>query len=154
MENPAGRDWLTKDEAETFIGKNSFFYLHEWKTHSNSSFKGWNWAAAVFSIEWMSYRKMYLEAVLFFLAVAFVSIVIGLVSGHDGTLVGQAFRVLAGIFGNAIYRKKALRTLRKTIYMDEPSRLAYLQAKGGVSIAGLLGCIAVQVLYVVLMLIM
>jgi hypothetical protein len=152
MENTTNRDWLAKEEAETFIGKNSYFYLDKWKTHSDSKLKGWNWAAAFFSIEWMAYRKMYVEALLYFLIVVTVSVTIGMTFdvlrvnvGFDSNLVGQTFRILAGIFGNAIYRKKALRVLRKTINKSEAEKLACLQAKGGVSIAGVVVCLVIQV---------
>ena len=51
----ANRNWLTKEEAEAFIGDNSSFYLGKWGSHLDSSFKGWNWAAMFFSIEWMAF---------------------------------------------------------------------------------------------------
>lgn len=149
------RDWLTKEEAEAFIGDNSSFYLDKWKTCSDSTRKGWNWAAMFFRIEWMAYRKMYIEAVICFLAIAFISLCIDFILAAfrmelSGKLIGDAFGLLIGFWGNALYRKKALRALQKTKNMDEPERIEYLKAKGGVSILGVFGCIAVEIAYAVL----
>ena len=155
MENNANRDWLTKEEAETFIGTNVYSYLEKWKTHSGSKLKGFNWAAAAFGIVWMAYRRMYAEAVLTVILFSFMGSAISLLFGvfdiyFNEPLIGYFFRLLVGIFGNMLYRNKAMRVLRKTIYMDEAERLACLKAKGGTSVVGVIICIAIQIAEVVL----
>ena len=153
MEN---KNWLTKDEAEAFIGKNSWFYLEKWKSHSEDTLKGWNWPAAVFGLQWMMYRKMYLEALLFYVFQIVAGVLIGMAFwtfrvSIDGELIRPIFGILTGIFGNMLYRNKALRILRKTIYMDEPMRVAALQEKGGTSVVGVIVGVIVQIIIAILL---
>ncbi len=146
------RDWLTKDEAEAFVGKNNSYYLETWESHPNSTFKGWNWAAMFFGIEWMAYRKMYLEALLYYFILLLISIYLSLMFtalkiGFDGKIVSDTFRVLVGLFGNALYRKKALRTLYKTKEMSDLDRIKFLRTRGDVSVIGVVFCIIVEFIY-------
>jgi len=156
MEGVTYRSWLTKEEAETYIGQNILFYLDKWKTHSESSLKGWNWAAFFFGIQWMTYRKMYIEALLYYLLTVVIGIIISLILGLfgirvDGNLLRSILQLFVGIFGNAIYRKKALRVLRKSGYLDETGRLSVLQTKGGVSVVGVIVGLLLQVAVAVLL---
>lgn len=158
MDQVSNRDWLTKEEAEAFLGKNSSFYLDNWKSYSDSRLKGWNWAAMLVGLEWMAYRRMYLEAFLYFMLTSFISICAGLLLEglgirFHGRLIGDAFRLLMGVLGNAIYRKKALRMLHKTGAMDDTQRIEFLMSKGGVSVVGVFGCIAIEVVYFILFMI-
>ena len=139
MEDSTNRTWLTKIEAATFIGDNSSFYLDKWQTHSGSKLKGWNWVSFFFGIQWMIYRKMYAEAIVYFLFTVVVSIFISMTLKLNfdetyGTILRTILQIPVAVFGNALYRNKALRILRKTIHLSEPERLAVLQTKGGVSI--------------------
>jgi hypothetical protein len=142
MDNLGSRNWLTKEEATAFIGRNSEFYLDKWKSHPNTFYKGWNWAAAIFRIEWMAYRKMYLEAIIALIVVIFLGIAIDVVLSMVNIRIPNeitrfAIQILIGLFGNGLYRNKAIRTLQKTSYMDTPERLSYLAMKGSVSLVGL-----------------
>lgn len=136
MEAALERDWLTKEEAEAFVGKNASFYLEKWKDHPDTAFKGWNWAAAFFGIEWMAYRKMYRETALS-LGLLFVLALFLALLGLEGEWIGHGFRILIGAVGNALYRKKALRALRQTAGLDDFARLGLLAQKGGASPASL-----------------
>lgn len=148
MEPVYERDWMTQEEATAFIGDNAPFYLEKWKLHFDTTCKGWNWAAAFFGIEWMAYRKMYLEAVLFFAVVFFVSIVGALfLPVVFGDLFGYGFRILLGAFGNTLYRKKALRTLRRTAIENDSERLKVLSQRGGVSTISVVVVILLEVAY-------
>ena len=149
MEDASNRNWLTKEEAEAFVGANNPYYLEKWKAHSGSTLKGWNWAAALFGIQWMTYRKMYVEALLYYLFLLFAGMIIGLAFWafrirFNGDWIQPLFGILAGVFGNALYRKKALRTLRKFLSMDDHKRLTALQTEGGTSIAGVIVGIVIQ----------
>lgn len=146
METARERDWMTREEAEAFIGDNSDFYMGKWKSHSSTALKGWNWAAAIFGIEWMAYRKMYWETALFFAISAVLTFVLVLI-GLDGDLWGDTFRILIGVFGNALYRKKALRTLRKADTEEDSERLKTLARKGGASPASVAVMLVLEVLY-------
>lgn len=151
LEDIANRNWLTRDEAIAYIGKNSEYYLEKWGRHQKSFYKGWNWAAALFRIEWMAYRKMYVEAVLVLIAVMVLGIAIdGLlrflnIRLPEG-LFTLAIQVLIGFFANGLYRMKALRTLQKTRHMDAPQRLSYLSKKGGTSLVGLFVFLCMQII--------
>lgn len=152
MDTVLNRGWLTKEESEAFIGKNSSFYMDNWKSYSDSALKGWNWAAMFFSIEWMAYRKMYMEALLYFIITAFISVCTGvflasLGIGFSGRLAGDALGLLMGMFANALYRKKALRILHKTDGMDDSQRIRFMKEKGGVSVAGCIACIVIELVY-------
>jgi hypothetical protein len=155
MEEAMRRDWLTKSEAEAFIGKNNIYYLDKWKSHPDTYLKGWNWAAAIFSIEWMAYRRMYVEAATFFIIVSAVSVITGFVFSVlyidvNGKILGDAFRIMAGILGNAMYRYKALRVLHKTNELVDSERLLKLQEKGGISILGLVICLVIEIIVTVM----
>ena len=156
MEADTNRTWLTKEEAETFVGKNDFFYLGKWRKYSESTFKGWNWAAFFFGISWMAYRRMYTEALLYYLFIAFAGVLIVVTFGAigirvNGDLLRSILQLFVVIFGNAIYRKKALRVLRKTIHLSETDRLSVLEAKGGTSVAGVICCILLQIAFAFLL---
>ena len=157
MEQIEQRRGLTKEEAEAFIGNNAYFYMDKWRNHNGKTLKGWNWASMWFGIEWMAYRKMYLEAVIAFFVVAAVSIAFNFLLGAfgaswgGGKVLGDIFRLALGILGNMLYRNKALRTVRKTGGMDENQRLEHLKAKGGTSVAGVIGCILVEVALFILL---
>lgn len=157
MDNIRNRQGLTKEEAEAFIGNNAYFYMEEWREHGGKTLKGWNWAAFFLGIEWMAYRKMYVEAVLTFLAVSVTSIALNLLLGllglpwGLGKALGDLFRLVLGILGNLLYRNKALRSVRKTGALDEPSRLSYLKSKGGTSAIGVVGCVAIEVIMLLLL---
>lgn len=115
------RDWLTREEAEAFIGGNSSYYLEKWGSRHNSTLKGWNWAAAIFGIEWMAYRKMYLEAFLLYAFFMVAVLVIGsmfwvLRISFEIEILNLPLAIFSGLFGNLMYRKKALRVLRKTLH--------------------------------------
>lgn len=146
MEDAGTRNWLMKEEVEAFAGKNSDYYLEKWKSHSESTVKGWNFAAMFFSVEWMAYRKMYIEAMICFAILIIITMLLGLtfmvsginISGTLGMLVGDAFRILAGLLGNMLYRKKALRTLHKTGDMDDVQRIEFLKRKGGTGIGAVI----------------
>lgn len=150
MDEGYNRDWLNEEEAEAFIGKNASFYLDKWNSHSDSSLKGWNWAAMFFSIEWMVYRKMYAEAILYFFIISTLAVLLGLLLSVfsinlNGTILRDTFRIIMGIWGNAIYRKKALRVLRKNVVLNDADRLFALKNKGGVSVASVIICSVIEI---------
>lgn len=142
MDDITNRDWLTKEEAEAFIGKNSDYYLDKWKAHSETSLKGWNWAAFFFGINWMNYRKMYIEALLYYIITAIAAAVIYTMLVLLGIWIDSNITqtlltvIFTGVFGNKLHRNKALRVLRKSLSSSESERMSALEAKGGVSVAG------------------
>lgn len=157
------RDWLTKAEAEAFIGKNSEYYLSKWKDQSESFFKGWNWAAAFFCVEWFAYRKMYGRSVSmlpgFWIGIVprFVPVAVFLYLGFSQFLsswLAVTISILiarfigGGIFGNIYHRDTALKMLNETLKMSEPERLEYLKSKGGTNVFAPVVAIIIQSLII------
>ena len=152
--NDPNRDWLTKEEVEIFVGNNSWYYLDKWRNHSETMFKGWNWAAFNFSFFWMFYRRMYAETFLVLLisvvaAVSLGSMLVLLGVVGDGMAPFTIFLLfvgmcagLAGSYGNTLYRNKALRVFRKFAYLDNVEQCMALHARGGVRVSGIIGCLS------------
>lgn len=134
---------MTQQEAAAFVGSNADFYLEAWKQHADTTLKGWNWAAMFFGVEWMVYRKLYGEALTLFALGFCISGVAGFFLPEQlGELMGYGFRAVIGALGNMLYRKKALRILRRMGPQSDEERLAELSRRGGVS----LGAIFVMIL--------
>lgn len=155
MNELSSRDWLTKEEASAFIGKNTEYYLEKWKNHPDTFYKGWNWAAAIFRVEWMAYRKMYLEAVTVLVIVivlgGFIDTALGFLNLNVPDEVARfAVQILIGAFANGLYRNKAVRTLRRTSNMDISQRLDFLARKGGTSLVGLFVLLGLEITVVML----
>ena len=155
MDELGSRNWLTKEEATAFIGKNTEYYLDNWKSHPDTFYKGWNWAAAAFRVEWMAYRKMYLESVLVLVAVILLGFAVDAIfsvvriSTPDG-FSRFAVQILIGFIGNGLYRMKAVRILLRTDKMNALQRLSYLEKKGGTSLIGLFVLLGLEILIVFL----
>ena len=152
MDKVTNRDWITKEEAEVFIGKNSPYYIYQWKTHSDKKLKGWNWAAALFTIEWMIYRRMLKEGIIsyVFLLALYVGVTVSLkygfgIFGIIGVLIVFIFRITLGIFGNSLYRKKALRCLRMVAGESDNKKLEFLRQAGGASIPAVVYFILINI---------
>lgn len=140
MDSIENRNWLTEEETELFVGKNCAYYYDKWGNNTGRVYRGWNWAAMFFNIEWMIYRKMYIEALLTFVAMLITGVCFKTLFAVFGIVVNAGvvvhiFRLAMGFFGNALYEKKALRVLRKTIDMDDSGRACFLSEKGGVEIS-------------------
>lgn len=138
---------IKREDAIVFIGENSSFYFEKWGKHADGALKGWNWAAALFGIEWMAYRKMYVEAVLSYIVVSLLSVAFNL----EGTLWGYCFRIMFGLFGNALYHAKAMRALHKVdILSNSSDRLCALSRRGGTSVAAVLILIMFEIVLAVM----
>ena len=154
MNEIQSRNWLTKEEAAAFIGNNTEYYLEQWKNHPDTFFKGWNWAAAIFRVEWMAYRKMYSEAAITLLAVIALGFGIDFLLALAGLNMPDSasrlvIQVLIGAVANGLYRKKAIRTLRRTAGMDDNQHIEYLSKKGGTSILGLMIFLIMEVSFII-----
>lgn len=138
MDTTTQKNTLTNEEIDAFVGVKSNFYKKKWNKYSQSTFKGWNWAAFLIGALWIIYRKMYIEALLFLMFTFFIYMWSEVFIQSDiFTLFLDCFIfVLPGYCGNLVYYKKALRTLNKTSGLNESDLLKYLKDKGGVNLAG------------------
>ena len=143
MTNTTKRLYLTKEEIIAFTDENSSYYVRHWENNT-SFFKGWNWAATIFPIQWLAFRKMYLEALI----ACLMSLGIFIIAAPWG-LWGFAFliyRILIGAFGNSLYYQKALRTLNKITSTTDKNLVNYtLQQKGGVKQIVFVICIILEI---------
>ena len=162
------RDWLTKEEAEAFTGQNGAYYLNKWKDRPESFFKGWNWAAAFFFVEWLAYRKMYDRSFFMLpgfwigirprsvpIAIFFYLIFSRFLNSWLAVIVSVMISrfIGGGLFGNVVYREAALEALRKSLHMSEPARLDYLKSKGGTNAIAPVIAIVVQAVIITLLII-
>ena len=130
--------FIDQTEAAALIQKNAGYYLKKWDKYSHSIFQGWNWSAMFLCETWMLYRKMYLEGVLLFALRVSLSFILGILLPFWPAFLISNYLVtgiFAGIFGNALYRKKVLCMVQKVQELSEPERLGFLRSSGGTSIA-------------------
>lgn len=131
---------MTRESYEAFVGpKNGIYYLAKFdaiERRGGGARATWNWPAFLFNAVWALYRKMYGWFFVFW-GVAFVSSIIEK-AGSPGisALIIVASMVLFGLYANAIYYRRAKRTIAEvSTAVDEPSkRITYLRAKGGVHV--------------------
>ena len=136
MESIYEKNQISREEATAFIDSSVYFYRNKWETHSETTFKGWNWAAMFFGIEWMVYRKMYLEALVTFISISCLSLALSFYFNFN--ISYWLFRILFGVAGNALYWKKTLRVMRKIhaqygFEPDDSRRFAEISRRGGVN---------------------
>lgn len=141
--------------AAAFVGSNYSYYLSNWqKYRSNRAYKGWNWAACFFRVEWLAYRKMYLEAVLLLGVTSLISFFLGwrlTTAGADLQTANGAARLfrlmvqlLFGAFGNYLYFRKAAKAVREAQLEPETEQLFFLQNRGGTSVAAVIVLILLE----------
>src|SRR5262245_35166664 len=65
---------LTEAEIKAFVGQNADYYSSRWTPLlEGKDWSGFNWAACFLSGLWLSYRKMYKAAFIFYGAVFLVT---------------------------------------------------------------------------------
>jgi hypothetical protein len=146
-ESGSGTDEETERQRclTLFIRENVDVYLEFYDKYIREGGKSqlvfsWHWPAVLIPLVWLLYRKLYLWAVGFLLAVVFVNLALLLMvsKGVADTVVSLAVPAILAIFAKRIYVSHALRRIRK---IDERNlapaeRDSYLERAGGVSIPG------------------
>ncbi len=119
-------DWAT----EAFVGNNYYYYKTKWE-HQNpdKSFTSWNWVAFFFPYYWLAFRKMYLNAFLFFIVNLLGSLI---------PFVGIAIHCLMGCYGNYLYLKRCRSTIHTASQYTNEEAKTYLNRQGGTSVLGLI----------------
>lgn len=111
---------------ELFVGDNYQYYRNQWRGKmEQQNFTSWNWPAFFFSIYWLAYRKMYLEAFLFGLLSFFSMIIPG---------GGLVLHILVGIYANSYYRNKAKKIIAQTSQMTQWEAVQYIKRHGGTNV--------------------
>jgi hypothetical protein len=128
---------LARSDVERFVGPNNGRYWAQWRKmaygHKDHS---WNWAAAVFMIAWLGFRKMHklaavsvgILAASYFLASYFLS-----PAGLQKILGFVPFLIFAayGLYGNGMYRGYTADYVKTISRQSSESRAALLEVEGG-----------------------
>src|SRR5574340_1091158 len=128
--------------------KNQDYYLRHFSRFDSDGRTGatWNWPAFLVTFYWLLYRKMWLNALIYFFLPYLVLIllaIIGVAAGDaSGLLIGAGYLLyMAGIFiglpmyANALYYRhcrKVIAAVRATTH-DTQRQLGELDGKGGTS---------------------
>ncbi|MGV3487102.1 MAG: DUF2628 domain-containing protein [Tuberibacillus sp.] len=107
-------------KIKEYIGTNADYYIKKWnRTPTPGRAVSWNWAAFFLTGYWLSYRKMYLYTLIWFLITYGCSLPIFFI-GFDHLGWSILFDCIAfgisfalGMFGNAIYYQHAQKKLQK-----------------------------------------
>lgn len=114
-----------------FIKTNQASYIPKFQkmqtTNSNTS---WNWCSFLFGASWFAYRKMYGIA-----AVVYVISLVSLLIPGLGSIIQLALWICSGLFGNHFYKQYVDGELRIAKGMDTYNKTAYMEKKGGTSVA-------------------
>jgi hypothetical protein len=121
-----------------FVGPNYEYYAHKWTALEAKRNKrwSWNWAAFVFGLGWLFYRKMYLTAWMV-IGVGFLIVAFELAIGTRGMALDFIIAMTCGSLGNYLYQEHCQRKLRKIVcsgVADETKRLC-IAREGGTNIA-------------------
>ena len=136
-------DAPTQEEVEAFVGKNHSYYYFKWRTRGrwDELWAGFNWAAAIFNVFWLVYRRMYVEAVVVFAidyVLDYVPWLLANVFGLQGTFEALswvfdiALSVMVGVAGNGLYRRRSVAAVGLARRETDPARRTdVLIARGG-----------------------
>jgi hypothetical protein len=147
MAGPSAHD-LTRDEVAAYVGPKSAYYWRAWQRARGGGLRaGFNWAACIFNLGWLLYRKMYREFLIGFgasfgasFALAFIGAAAG--KGVDGLdrVVNLGLAVTVGMLGNGLYLRRARQAIgtARTQVADPAERALWLTTHGGTSVLSLL----------------
>ncbi|MGM9920449.1 MAG: DUF2628 domain-containing protein [Bhargavaea sp.] len=115
-------------------------YEQKWKKERFS----WNWAAFIFGLFWLGYRKMYIPLLVIlglFLLFDVVAYMMGDFEAGWDYGIGLVVSIVLGVGGNQLYRQDAERKIRKiqTHYRPEHVEMAVMKKGGAGFISFLLG---------------
>lgn len=148
------------DQLAAFIGRNASYYLSKWtpSMYGAPGNPGFNWAAFFLTGFWISYRKMYKFAAIFYGAILLVAIaeellfveVLG-VAEVPGSLDGVfniVTAVICGFAANRLYLRHADNVISEVSAagVRGEARLHMLATRGGTSMVAALGIFALYVI--------
>ena len=115
-----------EDQLRSLIGKNADYYMRKRSEMATKEAKiSWNWAAFLFCIGWLIYRKMYRLGVVLFA----VNLVFTFVLPIPVHMI--AIPLFTGLMGNCLYIQYVNNCYAETAAMDIVSRDAYVAKHGG-----------------------
>ena len=155
---PSTTDTFSDDESEeayleAFIGQNAEYYLAKYRrAQEGGPIGGFNFAAFLFNLMWMGYRKMYFVALLFggililesgFELIVCYAIGIAETSPAWDLALNITAGIMVGVFANRLYiwhaRRQIAAVLQSGLTGGEAKR--ELERRGGVNLLGAIGLI-------------
>ncbi len=105
---------VTAKELELFVGRENLdYYMSKWKFNKyseNKNSSGWNWAAFLFPIQWMGYRKMY----MYVIATMLINLLLCIIIPNPLTpLITLGICIFGGVYGNKLYYNHAIKKITK-----------------------------------------
>lgn len=127
--------------------KNQEYYLNQFARFDANGKAGatWHWPACFMTFYWLLYRKMWLNALIYFVLPYILGFSIGLVAGFFGNSSGAmsvayvlsaiVFFILPPMYANALYYQHCKKRIAEVIASssDTQRQLGALSAKGGTS---------------------
>jgi len=137
-------DHPSQAELRAFVGRAARYYLVKWRTlrDGGGQTADFNWAAFLFPVYWLLFRKMYAEAAVF-LALCFglsitASVLLVESSGYAQAvalmayLLSNASALALGAVANSLYYRKARRTIAQVRANEhDPNRSCELIGRWG-----------------------
>src|SRR5262245_30349259 len=132
---------MTEAEVGAYVGPNALAYWSAWRRDAVSVWS-FNWAAALFSLSWLLYRKLFVEALVLLGGMAGLGVALrwlgraGVdIPGSTGLMTELGVAVATGILGNGLYlqRTRAPIARARAQAPDEAQRTELLMQWGGTS---------------------
>ena len=142
---------LSEAEIRAFVGRNAGYYLRKWPVGADDRgpARGFNWAAFLLNAFWISYRKMYRLALIFYSVIG-VTTVLAIVlepAGRVGELAhlpgtassASSSRSFAAFFGNAWYLAHASAKTGRRLASRGHRTTRGLARRGGTNLLAAIG---------------
>ena len=122
---------IDKNDLEKFINKNSDYYIRKFEDMKITGSKiSWNWAAFFLTGNWMLYRKIYIQTIIFTL----VGIVLAQLPDVD-LICSLGMYVGLGMYGNTLYLAHINKKMSDINKYDLNMREQLMFKKGGTNLA-------------------
>ena len=124
------KDYVPYEQEENrFIQTNVEYYRGKFNEMRMLNQKvSMNWAALIFGVFWMLYRKMYGVAIG-----AVVATVLAGLLGSLGGVLGLALTLCYGLFGNYLYMMTVQKRVTDVQQFSEPARSQFVEKYAGTS---------------------
>jgi hypothetical protein len=125
-----------------FVGKRYEYYIKKWAILKiRGSSISWNWAAFIFGIGWIAYRKMYAYAfmVVGLLCLEILCELAFQIPDKISNVITFWVYILFGLYGNHWYRLHSEKRIREIVATSPPNQIqGELIKKGGTSLGSAL----------------
>lgn len=139
----------SEEEMNIFLSKNQMFYLEKFdQINRTGDKKTWNWSAFLANIYWMLYRKMYVEAGLYFLAnfiLSFIPII--------GWILSLVLWGGVGLFANSLYLDHINKKFKEINCADSNLRQTLINKYGGTNMVAPIVLLLIPIVIMIIFLV-